>query len=745
MVSLLFAAAIPVYAGALEEPEGIFVPAAEEETSPDAEEVSPEESVLPEEMVPEEENAEQPAATAEPEEASELPSEKPTEQTPEALPETVEEIAALSIATDGLESNEVMVDNFSDLKAVLEDYTVYAGVDTIYLNADITYQAGGIGINQNRTAITIIGHPKGQNTRYSINDITGGQGAVIRVQKSGFSLTVKDAVINGRNYYGAFTVLDAYTGATTSYVNVTYNGPQITYNRRGLVRYIGCSITIANTGGDPPQEVGELAQLEIGGTTTFTNTAGSTSMFWFAGNFGSNQYLKVLDGANVTATHTSASSPYGFIYVEGLGGTANQKPEITIGENASLNVTTRVGFTHTSHRVESVEIRQGGRLSITQTSDAGDYPTIYINSSLTVQQGAALEVQRGANTRSNGLIRFYNAGGTMKLNDPKRVQLYNPYGRVITTRTGTAVLSGTVGALNAWKTDSGYVDSIDNMPANIWNKNDSSSIAMSATITTTGVSAATISNQAADDPFTAEFNNTTFNTYAMPMLTAGSYVLDTDAVYPNDSQITGTAQGNADVKVSYTNHGIPQNLMAEADASGIYQAAVPDTPLAQDMEITVLSHKNYLKARHVTKVLEQPSILRFLSIPEELPFLAGQISALPQLIGRQEQGWAMSIEDTRGAGNTWRIDASVAHPLLGTDGTYTYTLPNALVYVDQTGSPHTLGSAPTTVYSGTTGGSPFTEVGWAADRGLLVSLDGGEGNPNIAYSTTITWTLIDAP
>lgn len=750
LAAILILAGLPAYAQETAElPEEQDIVAIEEpETTPTEEQ--PQESEAQASPTPGETEEELPEAANTPEASPALPSPPPDTETAELQPQAEEnaeelDIMPLTITTEGLEANEAMVDNFADLKTVLEDYATYAGVDTIYLNGDITYQAGGITIHTNRNTMTIIGHPKGQGGRHTINDIAGGQGAVVRIQKNGFDLTVRDVVINGKNYYGTFTVLDAYTGVTTSYENVTYNGPQITYNRRGIARYIDSSITIASTGGDPAQEVAELAQLEIGGNTTFTNTAGATSMFWFAGNFGSNQYMKVLDGARVTVNHNSTASPYGFIYVEGLGAAVNQRPEITIGQDASLAVSTRVGFTHTDHRVESIEIKQGGKLSIIQTSDPGNYPTVHLNSSLTVQTGGTLEVQRGANTRTSGLIRFYNTGGRVTFNNPKRVQLYNPYGRLITTRTGTAVINGTVGAVNVWTTDKGYTNSADNMPANIWNKNDSSSMNMSATLGTAAVTAASISNKAEGDPFTAEFNSSSFNTYAMPLLVMGNYFLDTDAIYPNDTAISGTAESDADIRVSYTNNGTPQALSATAGRGGTYSVPLPDAPVAQDTEMTVMSHRNYLKARHITKVLEQPSILRFLAVPDDLAFSTGNISALPQTVGRQDAAWTISVEDTRGTGSRFRVDASITQPLLGVGGATTYTLPDALVYVDSTGQRHTLGSVPVTVYNGTTGTSARTDIRWAADKGLLVSLGGGEGNPGIPYSTTVEWSLIDAP
>ncbi|MEA5001903.1 MAG: pectate lyase-like adhesive domain-containing protein [Christensenella sp.] len=756
LAAALVMAGIPAYAQeAAQPPAGQVVAVSDEPEAAQTEEQPQESEVQPSPTPAEQEKEEQlPEATTEPESTVPEATDKPEALQPEEADAAAEELAImpLSIVTSGLDPNEVMVDNFADLKTVLTDYSTYAGVDTIYLNGDIVYQAGGIQINTSRTAVTIVGHPKGDtSTIYTITDIAGGSAAnTIRIVKNDFSLTVKDVNINGKNYYGPFMVYDGYTSCTLSYENVTYTGPQMTYNWRGLTRYVDCTVTITQNGGDPPQEVGEVSQVEIGGVTTFSKAVGDTAMFWFRGNSGSNQYLKVFDGANVTASHTSTlTTVYGFIYVEGAGAAANQKPVVTIGTGASLFVTARNGFTSYDHRVESVTLNEGAALYIDQTAAGAGYPTIGINTLLQVDEGAVLDVQRSTNTTLNGLIRFYTSGAQMQLNNPARVKLYNPntvYKRVVSVFQGTATISGTVGSINAWTTDSGLTDSIANMPANIWNKNDSSVMNLSVTMSTSAVTAASISNyDSGTDPFTSPFNSTNFDTYNMPIMVMGSYYLDTDDIYPQDTQIIGTAVSAADVRVSYTNNSVAQTLNTTADGSGIYAVNVPDSPIAQGTEVIAMSHKNYLKARHITSVLAQPSVLRFYNVPAELAFLTGQVSALPQTVGRQDAGWTMSVEDTRGAGSSFRIDASIAQPLSGTNGGTTYTLPGALVYVDGSGTSHALGSVPMTIYNGVTGSTPQTNISWAANRGILVSLDGGQGVPNVAYGTTIEWSLIDAP
>ena len=683
-------------------------------------------------------------------EASQIPLPSPSASTipqegEEVLLEQTEELLAdaFSIVTNGLDTNEAMVDNFADLKTVLENDTLYAGIDTIYLNGTITYVAGGILIGSNRKNVTIVGHPKGEDgVRNQINDIAGGIGNVIRPRVAGTSITVKDAVINGKNYYGPVMAEDAYP-STIIYDNVTYKGPQIVFNRRGLVRFLNSDVTIMATGGDEPQEVGEIAQLEIGGVTTIKKTDGTNSMFWFAGNNGTNQYIRVLPGADATVLNTTSGGNNDFIYVEGAGNTTNQKPTLTVGVGASFSVTTRDGLQRSGHKLEGIVVEENGRLNVVHTG-SNNAPTIRLNTLLQVGTGATLNVQRAANSNTEGLVKFASAGGKVQINHPNRILLYNPYGGLIKfTPSGT--ITATVDVINNWTANTGASDSIDNMPNYIWNKNDSTTMNMSATASGTAITSASISNTSADDPNTDVFSNATFNTYTSYMIAMGSYYLDIDAVYQNSRQITGKTEGSANVKITYNGDaGTARELLANANADGNYVADVPDSNLILDETVLALSHYDFLKARHKTTVLENPGTLSFLNVPSKLAFADSAISAVPQLIGRQDPGWALSVSDTRGAGNEWSVQASIAQPLTGTSNGQTYTLPGALVYIEGATS-KMLGKEPLQVYSGTTGSSSQTDITWAAKEGILVSLDGGEGCPNVEYNATIEWTLLDAP
>lgn len=669
------------------------------------------------------------------------------ESTSTAPPEPLLQQEAIS--TMALDSNEREVGTFIGLKSLLQSAPP-AGVDTIYLRSDIQIALLGITVNSGWTNLTIIGHPKDDSsTFYTIHDSNLGttlQGNNILLRYANTNVTVRDAYIDGRNYYGTFTVANnsATSSVTITFDNVYYEGPQPTYNRYGVTRYLDSTLIVKTIIGAPAQEIGEVNRVEIGGTTRLEKQAGGDSMLWFPNNNSSVRYLKILDNSNVTVVNTS-SSTNDFLYIDGT-----PSIPVTIGENASLSVTMRDGFSRDAQRIDSLTLEEGATLKVNQTGDPGDYPTIYINSSLTVGPGATLDVQRGANARSNGLIRFYDADGSIVMDNPRRVQLYNPNGRLVTWRTGSGTIVGMVDSINAWSSaPTGYTDSIDNMPTDIWNRNSGAVMKLSVTANTSTMTSLSLTkpdDTAIDDfPVSEPFNTTTFNTYTACMLVMGSYSLSTDDIHVSDTHVTGQADADASLKITYDNPGA-QVLAGFADSTGSFQIAVPDAPLPVGATVMTLSHHDYLKARYATTVLEDPGgILQFGDVPEEMPFATVTLSTDPQTVLRQNANWGLSVDDTRGSGQTWQIHASIDHPLTATVGEHTYTLPDALVYVDSIGTTHALGSTPTLITEGVTGSTPETIVSWAANRGILVQVDIADVRVGIPYSTTIEWTLSDVP
>ena len=140
-----------------------------------------------------------------------------------------------------INESTVVVTSSAELKEALEKDNGYT---YIYFGEDITLTSG-ITVSKTKTKITIDG---------AYNDITHeyidqkklGTSDVININPETQEVIVKNMKITGYNYYGVIYVpeTEKYKNTTIEYRNITYVGPQISFNLIGLTRFINCIITI---------------------------------------------------------------------------------------------------------------------------------------------------------------------------------------------------------------------------------------------------------------------------------------------------------------------------------------------------------------------------------------------------------------------------------------------------------------------------------------------------------------------
>lgn len=160
-----------------------------------------------------------------------------------------------------------------------------------------------------------------------------------------------------------------------------------------------------------------------------------------------------------------------------------------------------------------------------------------------------------------------------------------------------------------------------------------------------------------------------------------------------------------------------------------------------DIDIITTTHNNLLKARHINKVKKVVKTLEFVLVPAEISFGNVIIPTTNEIIKRKASSWEISIKDTRGSGSKWKVKASIKNPLTASDGS---TLLNRLVYIKD-GVEKPLTNSPIEVFSGVTGEESIIDLGWNKNEGILISLRSGDGVPHMTYTTTINWSLEDAP
>lgn len=133
-----------------------------------------------------------------------------------------------------------IVKTFADFKSAAED----ASTTEILLANDIAMGAGGVNLPVNKGDITIDGGG------YKITDYNSlGAGDTIHVADAGnaaLTVTLKNAVWSGRNYYGVLCAYDSSNNknVTLTLDKVTYTGPECMFNRYGAVRFKDSAISI---------------------------------------------------------------------------------------------------------------------------------------------------------------------------------------------------------------------------------------------------------------------------------------------------------------------------------------------------------------------------------------------------------------------------------------------------------------------------------------------------------------------
>ena len=208
-------------------------------------------------------------------------------------------------------SNEtsVVVNNYNEIAAAITSSDDYL---TIYLNADIEITSR-ITFPPTKTNLTINGtytNEQGITKRHTLTDMNSASitnSIYIASAASEINVTLCNVDIVGKNYYGIVAVeaVNSTKAVTLTYQNVNYTGPQISYNRQGMVRYIDSNITIKTSSGyaSPSNELAEVNRVEIGGKTTIHHTSTGNAMFWLTY---ANPSFKILKSSTISSSFVTS-------------------------------------------------------------------------------------------------------------------------------------------------------------------------------------------------------------------------------------------------------------------------------------------------------------------------------------------------------------------------------------------------------------------------------------------------------
>lgn len=618
-----------------------------------------------------------------------------------------------------IDEHTVVVYSIEELKSVLEETNTY---NYIYLGANVTLKTG-ITIASSKETITIDGTYNDITYTYEdMNSVGSGDTISVRNAKNK-KVIVKNMNVIGHNYYGIIYVPEnnALQNIVIEYNNITYNGPQITYHPTGLSRYVNCNITII-TSYATANEVAECNRIELGGKTTIMHNSTIDSMFWFRGN--TDPYFKVLESASITLTSQARELFYG---VTNLA--------LTIAENASMSLTTKNGVGYNNYATNYVLIDKSATLSITQTGQNGGYPTWYCNGPFIMNDNSSLHIinQYSNPSTSNYNLYLMTTNASLTWNNPKEVVLYNRNADVIYTNS-TIPFQFTFSRINMWNkaSDISNAGSIDDKPIYAWYKNlELSNISGTISPTTTVIQ----SNNYTTEELTHLPNLSNFVIPGKKVISIGTLRLMIGYITDQSTIIQGYTEPNSDVEISYlktTNQVVSNN-------DGLFASTLSE-PLPIGTVVSFLANKknSFLYQSKQVEVIYSGE-LTLDQVPQTIQFILNPISLDPLLCPRDKH-IEIIVSDSRIESTNWKLYASIQNNLTSSNS---YTLPNALVFINSDNDMIVLSSTPTLIYTGESnnGTIKITKISWNTNKGILFHptqepLQNGE-----TYSTTIIWSI----
>lgn len=616
-----------------------------------------------------------------------------------------------------INENTVVVTSSSELKEALEKDNAYT---YIYFGNNITLESG-ITISKNKNNIVIDGTYN--NITYEFTDQKKlGTGDTINISSPTITnVTVKNLKITGYNYYGVIYVPDAsgYKNTTVEYNNITYQGPQISFNPYGLTRFINANITIEDSYATG-NEVAECNQIEIGGNTTITHKSTSNSTFWFRN---ANPSFTILKDANVKIVSEKRELFYGVTNLK-----------FTISKNASLYLTTYNGLAYGTNGTETTVIDENALFSITKTNYSGSYATWYSYGTITLNTNSSLLITNDYPniTDNNYNISFQGANTGLYLNNPNKVILYNSKANIFNTST-TVPFSFSYSRINMFDKVVPYsVDiSKDNLPTYSWYKNNSLST-ISGTFNSTKTTIST--NNYTEEELKILPDLTNFNFPNKKILSIGTVPLRLNSITDKDTNMSGITDSNASILIEYND----VSTIVKANEEGIFSYDYQET-----LDVgTVISFivKNYDTVLYYNKTVEivYSGELTLDTATKYFEFKLSPISDNPLLYPRLND-LIITVTDSRVDSSSWKLYATINHDLESDDE---IILKDSLVYVNNLGEINILSSTPTLVYTGESNGGSIkvTNISWNENEGILFQLKDYLENKK-EYKAEITWIL----
>lgn len=220
----------------------------------------------------------------------------------------------------------------------------------------------------------------------------------------------------------------------------------------------------------------------------------------------------------------------------------------------------------------------------------------------------------------------------------------------------------------------------------------------------------------------------------------GQLSLQVNAISDTDISITGTTNYLSNLKAEFLANSVVKSVEGTSDDTGFFSLILPEV-LQIDTVVKVTANDNF-KNRIENLTVVYAGVLEFKTVPSLLAFKNTVILTVKTTVSRQESDWSIVVADSRIKSSDWNLYAFIKNPFTSANNN---TLKDALVFIDEKNQSFTLNSEPTELYSGKSVLSPTdTTIKWSENQGILLDIN-PQDIMDESYSTTITWTLTDAP
>lgn len=353
------------------------------------------------------------------------------------------------IKTSAVQENKktVTVDSFEELKVALKDNN---GITNVILGRDITLTSG-IEINSAKREIIIDG-----NGHKITEHVKGAIGTIYISKNNGTKeVTLKNALIDGKNFYGPVNVKDGVYGVTLNYENITYKGPQLVHNVHGFANFSGnnnIDIVTNGSNSDKGQELFEGLGVNISGEFVLTHEGTTDSAFWFGLGSTSKPFLNIKEKSKVSMNIVNNT----LFYVD----YSDKYPlDITVEKNAEFNVKTKRELFRLGH-AGNVKFLEDSKTNIDRTSNTNTNATVKLkNSHLSVLPTAELSIIHAEDTKAP-IIKSTNSS-VIDFNDAANVDLKGSSASKVFDSVDT-ILGVNTTSLKAWYGTTGDIPNYQN-------------------------------------------------------------------------------------------------------------------------------------------------------------------------------------------------------------------------------------------------------------------------------------------